>query len=623
MFCESCGAALKDGAKFCGSCGAKVESSATAASSSVVNSIRLAALPLGLANCEININSVTAEGPDSDGDLSISITYEVTNKSDEDWEHLSVRTQLLNAAGQIVEDTQDTHEQSFDAGETEELQVSFYGVKAKFLGENSEKAHVIINAVASTLIHQKLGQVDIPANAFEVTALKPTKLGESVQLISGSLWKTEPDDDKDSRVEVKALFQNLTDKNLPLVKITAEINDKKGNEVADAGGSDEVRPGSIVTVSGSGYTKDKKLIGAKADLAVLVYTPVAAGVSQRSGIKVDSIDEHGVKDSERISDFQVLMERVTEDGCDLRYGDRDLKANLKIIFPAVTSAGRALQYADLSSAAKVEKEKVVLAAINASGTALEFVDDTLRADKKIVLAAVNSDGIALAFADELFKSDREVVMAAVSNAGCALASADPSLRANREVVLAAINSDGNALAFADESLRADREVVLAAVNHDGNSLDFADELLKADREVVMAAVTRDGNALRFAQNFLKADREVVMAAVASYGNALEFAHDSLKADRNIVEKAVNQQWDALEFAGDDLKSDREIVLAAVRSYGGAFQYAADELKGDKGFVIQAVNIDSSAMEYAEESLQRDPEVVSSQRKGDSNVLGYV
>jgi hypothetical protein len=288
MFCESCGAALKDGAKFCGSCGAKVESSATAASSSVVNSIKLAALPAGLANCEINIKSVTAEGPDSDGDLSISITYEVTNKSDEDWEYLSVRTQLLNAAGQIVEDTQDTHEQSFDAGETEELQASFYRVKAKFLGENPEKAHVVIYAVASTLIQQKLGQVDIPANAFEVTALKPTKLGESVQLISGSLWKTEPDDDKDSRVEVKALIQNLTDKNLPLVKITAEINDKKGNEVADAGGSDEVRPGSIVTVSGSGYTKDKKLIGAKAELAVLVYTPVAAGVSQHCGIHITS-----------------------------------------------------------------------------------------------------------------------------------------------------------------------------------------------------------------------------------------------------------------------------------------------------------------------------------------------
>ena len=298
MFCESCGAALKDGAKFCGSCGAKVESSATAASSSVVNSIRLAALPAGLANCEINIKSVTAEGPDSDGDLSISITYEVTNKSDEDWEYLSVRTQLLNAAGQIVEDTQDTHEQSFDAGETEELQASFYRVKAKFLGENPEKAHLVINAVASTLIQQKLGQVDIPANAFEVTALKPTKLGESVHLISGSLWKTEPDDDKDCRVEVKALIQNLTDKSLPLVKITAEVKDKKGNEVADAGGSEEVRPGSIVTVSGSGYTKDKKLIGAKADLAVLVYTPVAAGVSQCQGVTVTGTANDDDEDSD-------------------------------------------------------------------------------------------------------------------------------------------------------------------------------------------------------------------------------------------------------------------------------------------------------------------------------------
>ena len=262
--------------------------SATATLPSVVDSIKLAALPAGLASFEINIKSVTSEGSDSDGDLSISVTYEVNNQSDEDWEYLTVRTQLLNAAGQIVEDMQDTHEQSFDAGETEELQASFYGVKAKFLGANPEKAHVIINAVASILIQQKLGQIDIPANAFEVTALRPIKLGETVQIISGSLWKAEPDDDMDSRIEVKALIQNLTNKSLPLVKLAAEVKDKKGNEVADAGGCEEVRPGSIVTISGSGYTKDKKLIGAKADLAVLVYTPVAAGVSQHCGVQITS-----------------------------------------------------------------------------------------------------------------------------------------------------------------------------------------------------------------------------------------------------------------------------------------------------------------------------------------------
>ena len=284
MFCESCGAALKDGAKFCGSCGAKV--SATP-SSNLLTSINLAPLSAGLADCEIKITSVSAVGPDSAGDLcNIEVNYEISNQTDEDWDHLSVRVQLLSAAGQVVEESRDVLEQTVSAGETETLQASIYSLKAQTLGASPEKAHVIINIVGSTLLQQSLGEISIPANAFEPVALKPVRLGDAVQMITGSLWRTEPGDDKESQIEVKALVQNVTNLHLPEVKVVASVTDKSGRELTDAGGYDEVRPSNICVVSGGGWVKDKKLAGAKAELSIRAFVPVAAGIAQHCGVQI-------------------------------------------------------------------------------------------------------------------------------------------------------------------------------------------------------------------------------------------------------------------------------------------------------------------------------------------------
>ena len=71
-------------------------------------------------------------------------------------------------------------------------------------------ANVLLNVTACTVSFQKLGEFEVPMTAFEVTPLKPVKVGNVLQIISGSLWKTEPDSDKDSSLKVNALVQNLT-----------------------------------------------------------------------------------------------------------------------------------------------------------------------------------------------------------------------------------------------------------------------------------------------------------------------------------------------------------------------------------------------------------------------------
>lgn len=299
--CGACRAALSPSVRFCPECGVKagaaVYSGGTEASE--VASIDLVPSPLGLAECPITIKKVSAEGPDGIGDLSITVKYEVTNGTDEDWEYLDVRSQLLTAAGHIVDESSNIEEQTVSAGEGAEFETSFWSLKAKLLGTNPERAHVIISAVACGLAQQKLGEIAIPVTPMETVPLKPGKLGDAVQFISGSLWKSEPDDDKECCVEVKLLLQNLTKLHLPQVRLIAEVTDKSDRDVTDAGGYGELRPGSLSVLSGSGNGKDKQFKGAKANLSIRAHYPVAAGMSQQQGMTVTASENSETNDASR------------------------------------------------------------------------------------------------------------------------------------------------------------------------------------------------------------------------------------------------------------------------------------------------------------------------------------
>ena len=288
--CPECGTAANPEARFCMSCGAGLQESAQpkfgANSVREVSSIALAPLAMDLPGCLVAIQEVNAEGPDDDGDMRIEVKYEVTNDTDEDWEYLEVCTQILNAAGLIIEETRDTQEQTIITGESAEFESGLWGIKAKVLGPHPEKTHVVVSVIACGMSLQPLGEIAIPYTPFEPVALKPVKVGDVLQLVSGSLWKTEPDDDKDCRVEIKALVQNLTDKHLPQVKLNAKVTDKAGRELTDAGGADEVRPGDLCVISGSGYGKEKKMDAAMVAISIHAYWRVAAGVTQANKLAV-------------------------------------------------------------------------------------------------------------------------------------------------------------------------------------------------------------------------------------------------------------------------------------------------------------------------------------------------
>ena len=279
MICDSCNKQLRDGAKFCGQCGAKTK---LADSAPVAGTSE--------QQYELNTLSVIATGPDSDGDLSVEIKVSITNLSGSDWDQVNTRTQLISASG-FIEETSDTHDLSIEDGATEEFEMNFYGVKARPFMANPELTKTIINVVACSVTSKKLTEFALPENSFEVVRIEPCEISESVRLLSGGIWRTDPDDDKDVRVEAKWLVQNLTDTHIPEVRFTAEVVGKPGAEIGDAGGYEELRPSVSAVISGSTYSKEKKLKGALVQIGARVMSPSATGSSEHIGMELTASDE--------------------------------------------------------------------------------------------------------------------------------------------------------------------------------------------------------------------------------------------------------------------------------------------------------------------------------------------
>ncbi|MCC7279213.1 MAG: hypothetical protein IT487_12980 [Chromatiaceae bacterium] len=231
---------------------------------------------LGLAALTVKILGVDPQGPDEDGDLRLTLSYAVTNTTAEDLEYLDIRTQLLTPEGLILDESQDTEQETLPAGQTGRYEVGFW-LKAALFGPDLERLLAVIAVTGCDYGKQSLGRLAVPAQALTPVVLPTVTLEPALRLVSGALWRAEPDRDGDCLVEVTCLLRNLLPQYLPEVELIAPVSDKKGREVTNAGTRVEVRPGALTTLHGNGYAKAHQLKGATIELALSGYWPVATG----------------------------------------------------------------------------------------------------------------------------------------------------------------------------------------------------------------------------------------------------------------------------------------------------------------------------------------------------------
>lgn len=289
MKCTKCDQELAESAKFCMECGSKTRtlanSSVADSRNAMLSSISLSPIPdLGLRHCQVKITKVEADYLNDDLSFAVRVHYTVTNDTPQDWEYLDIRAQLFSASGQILEESQDRPEITLEAGESQDFEIVFCGINAKILGSNPEQSHVVINVTASEFAIATMGEINIPDEPSVPCALLPVRISDSLRLISGSLWKMEPDKGRDCTIKVIAFVQNLVNRHSPKVRLSAKIIDKYGREYTDADTEVELSPGALAVLSNLAYAKESKFLGASVKLAFSAYLPVANGLDQRRGM---------------------------------------------------------------------------------------------------------------------------------------------------------------------------------------------------------------------------------------------------------------------------------------------------------------------------------------------------
>jgi|GEM_PF-2571814 len=263
-----------------------------------------------------------------------------------------------------------------------------------------------------------------------------------------------------------------------------------------------------------------------------------------------------------------------------------------------------------------------LEAVEQNGSALEFVDLELRADREIVLAAVRQNGTDLQYASEELREDKEIVLAAVRQNGTALQYASEELREDSQVVLEALESAVKNTKKNTESPQENKELFFfltwyyqSLPDDDAEKIDsfienfVANSTFLRNKAVILEAVKQNGDVLQLAKQELQKDREVVLAAVRQDGFALRYASKELQADREVVLAALGQDGEALRCASKELQADREIVLEAVRNNGNSLEFASEELRRNQGIVLEAVRQNGTALQYADpEFIQNNPKM---------------
>ena len=164
-----------------------------------------------------------------------------------------------------------------------------------------------------------------------------------------------------------------------------------------------------------------------------------------------------------------------------------------------------------------------------------------RAAGRLVLAAVQSSGTALAHAHRRFRDDRDVVLAAVANDGDALEFASDRFRKSPDIVLAAVRAPHAFLwagcrFFVDVGaarLVGTPFVAHVSTCHEGPDWNTAERLGELRTEVDQA-FARDARALQNAHPTLLRDKKLAKQIVVENGEALALFSDEIAQDPALV-----------------------------------------------------------------------------------------
>lgn len=256
---------------------------------------------LDLPEAKVVIKNSRVAGPDSDGDLSIHVDYDLTNTGSLDWHRVDSTFMIFDSSGRIIGSDRETFDERIAAGRTLELGNGISRVQGSLvtawrdqfqgmrLSEDLENIHLVVSVSAYTCVQQSLGEIILPDTADTPKTIGFAQIDGVVSAIGGMVWKAPPaEEDGMVFVHTNIVLQNLSKDYLPSVWLVADIRDKSGLSLGSAGGADELYPGELRMLSQvETIDDDEKTKGAIVALALRAYRLVATGMAIHRGATHD------------------------------------------------------------------------------------------------------------------------------------------------------------------------------------------------------------------------------------------------------------------------------------------------------------------------------------------------
>lgn len=232
----------------------------------------------------MEIKKFELDRPDSDGDRSIDLEFEVTNTTAEDIFLIKYDAFYTNASGHLISSNVSANENCLlEEGDSETL-TGWGRINERYLVAD-ETPTVTVQARLFKREFFKLGSLDLQEDdgvKYFEAEVKSSLIGEKIKV---SISRAAPDDDGDVRVEFQCMVLNTSDTYLESLELKAAIFDRKGSEIDYATASDGVSPHALINLDPSFWSlKLKKLKGATVEFSLSVFQQVAL-VSQQSSLK--------------------------------------------------------------------------------------------------------------------------------------------------------------------------------------------------------------------------------------------------------------------------------------------------------------------------------------------------
>jgi hypothetical protein len=321
MYCTDCGNKLREGGKFCGNCGARV---ATVPLPLPKKDwiLRVMESPSNIPVCNVSIHRIRAEEIVDIEGYEISAHFSVSKDAAEDWSYLEVRAYVISPSGALLGESRDVYDQLLGSGESKVFEITLSKVPKWMIGDDLDNLSIVVQVTAKYEKQIYIGEIKIPHQLHEVAVLDAPEESDSINVISGSLWKEEVDNTSENSLHWKLLLQNITMNHYSPVRLHLTSFDGLGRELAEFVVDDDLGGAMISDLSGDAVLDKSKARGGKCAFNLKLFETRMVGSCKASTASmgkesfsnriplIDNSDSEGLEVNEKISADVIYSEWI-------------------------------------------------------------------------------------------------------------------------------------------------------------------------------------------------------------------------------------------------------------------------------------------------------------------------